>query len=61
MGGKTPKPPPVPAPAPQAIPEVGKETEDMAMKKARAMSGYNKTLLTGSLVPQSKGLKSTLG
>jgi len=59
MGGKAPKPPPVPAP--QAIPEVGKDTEDMAMKKARAMSGYSKTIMQGALAPTNTGKRTTLG
>ena len=59
MGGKAPKPPPVPAP--QAIPEVGKDTEDMAMKKARSMSGYSKTIMSNSLIPMSQGKKTVLG
>ena len=59
MGGKSVRPPPVPAP--QAIPEVGKDTEDMAMKKARAMSGYSKTIMSNSLAPQPTGKRTLLG
>jgi len=44
------KPPPVPAP--QAIPQVAPETEDEAMKRVRSQSGFEKTILTGSLSPK---------
>jgi len=50
------KPPPVPPPQP--IPEVGPETEDQAMKRARARSGFKKTVLTGALEPPTT--KSTV-
>ena len=52
------KPPPVPAPAP--IPEVGIETGEQAIKRQRAKSGFEKTLLTGSLATNT-GKKTTLG
>ena len=52
------KPPPVPAAVP--IPEVGIETPEQAMKKQRAKSGFERTLLGRSLTP-STGRKTTLG
>ena len=58
MGSPAPKKPPIPAP--QATPQVGKDTEDLAVKKQRRKSGYEKTLLTGGLSP-SAGKKTTLG
>lgn len=53
-----PKLPPIP-PA-QAIPEVGPEAEDSAIRRARRRSGYFKTILAGALSPASGG-KTTLG
>jgi len=58
---KTPSVKTSPVPPPQAIPEVGPEVSDWAMKQARRRSGYMKTFLTGALVPQNTGKKTTLG
>lgn len=59
--GKPPKVKAPPVPAPQAIPTVGEDTQDEAIKKARRASGYSKTIVTGSLAPQSTGKKALLG
>ena len=51
---KVPKKPP--APKPQAPPPTVQETlpaEEVAMKKQRRQSGYQKTMITGSLAPQT--------
>jgi len=53
---KTVKPPPPPAPT--AVPDTAPETEEQMMKKSRRASGYQKTLLTGALTPNTG--KSTL-
>jgi hypothetical protein len=58
MFGKPKAPPPVPPPPP--VPEAGQTQADAGMKKARRRSGYEKTLLTGSLSPNS-GRKTMLG
>jgi hypothetical protein len=47
--------------APPAIPQVGPDTEDWAMKQAKARSGFAKTLVTGSLSPVTTGKKKLLG
>jgi len=52
---KTPKPEP-----PPAIPEVGIDTEDLALRKARRGKGFEQTFLTGDLVPSST-LNTRLG
>jgi len=56
-GGKSPEPT-VPAPAP--IPEAGIESAEVAQKKARSTKGFRKTILTGSLSPDTGG-KTLLG
>ena len=59
FGGKkapTPKVPP-----PPAIPEVGEETEDFAMRAARRRRGFASTILTGQLTPMGTGKKTVLG
>ena len=53
---KTPKVPP-----PMAIPEVGVETEEEAMKRVRRRSGYEKTLTMGNLAPKQTGKLPRLG
>lgn len=55
---KTVKPPPLPAPA--AIPEVGPEAGETAIKKARRRRGYAKTIVTGALEPPARK-KTVLG
>ena len=50
-----------PIPAPQAIPEVQEATADEAMKKVRRASGFQKTILTGKLVPKQTGKNALLG
>jgi len=55
---KTPKPPPPPAPV--AAVDVSKAPEDEAIKAKRRKSGYQKTVLTGNLAPNT-GKKTTLG
>lgn len=64
MGGlfskpKAVKPPEVPAP--QALPDTNTGADDSAAKQVRKTSGYEKQILAGSLAPQKKGLKTTLG
>lgn len=54
----TPMPPP---PPPAAIPEVGEEAGDFAMKLARKRAGFRKTTLVGGLEPLAKGKKRLLG
>jgi hypothetical protein len=49
-----------PVPDPQATPEVAAETEDEAMKKIRKQSGFENTLVTGNLTPNT-GKKKLLG
>jgi hypothetical protein len=53
------KTPPVPPPA--AIPEVGEETGEQAIKRARRRKGFESTLMTGSLTPTATGRKTQLG
>ena len=56
---KTQKPPPIAPPPP--IPEVGPETEDIALKRARSREGFRKNaFLTGDLAPTT-GKKKLLG
>lgn len=55
---KAPAPPPPPAPAPTV--EDTAPAADEATARARRRSGYQKTLLTGSLSP-STGKKTVLG
>lgn len=59
MGQPKLKTPAVPPPA--AIPEVGVETEEQAMKRARRRKGFESTLMTGSLTPRATDRKTTLG
>lgn len=58
MGGlKKPKKPD--APKPQAPPPTVQETqpaEEIEMKKQRRQSGYQKTMLTGALAPETSSL-----
>jgi len=51
---------PPPVPGPEAIPEVADETGDFATKQAKKRSGFRKTILTGSLTPNT-GKKQVLG
>lgn len=55
---KSVKPPKVPDPAP--MPVESTEPEDQAVKKARSRSGFQRTMITGGLTPQT-GKKTTLG
>ena len=55
---KPPKPPPVPPPP--AIPQDTGDAGDYAAKLAQRRSGFRKTVLTGSLEPNT-GKKSVLG
>jgi hypothetical protein len=50
-----------PVSAPQAIPDASDEAGDTLAKKTKRKSGYQKTILTGDLVPESTGKKTTLG
>ena len=60
MFGKAPKPPPVPPPVP--IPTVSPDTEDVALRKQRKMRGFQRTIVTGDLVPsRTPGTKTVLG
>lgn len=52
-----PPPPPEPEPAPEKIVETG----EGEIKKARRRSGYQRTIITGALVPTGTGKKSVLG
>lgn len=68
MGGLFPKakkpeplPPPPPPPPPAAIPEVGPEPAEEAAKRARRRAGWQRTIITGSLVPETTGKKTKLG
>jgi hypothetical protein len=57
------KPPKVktpPLPPPAAILDVGEETGEQAMKRARRRSGFGSTLMTGALTPKT-GKRTTLG
>jgi len=57
--GITKKPKKPEAPKPQAPPPTVQETmpaEEVAMKKQRRQSGYQKTLLTGQLAPSTSSL-----
>ena len=61
MGGmfSKPKQPDMPkVPPPPAIPEVGGEVEDAAMKAARRRRGFSSTVLAGTVEPDIK--KKTL-
>ncbi len=49
-----------PPPDPQAIPEVGPEAEESAIRRARGRSGFFRTILAGALAPGGGG-KTTLG
>jgi hypothetical protein len=63
MGGLFSKPKPAPkpiVPPPAPLPEVPEEAGEEAIKKARRRSGFQKTILTGSLTPES-GKKTVLG
>jgi hypothetical protein len=53
------KTPPVAEPA--AIPEVGVETEETAMKRARRRKGFEATLSTGLLTSKKTNRLTTLG
>lgn len=53
-----PKPPPPPAPAPTVMD--AEPAGDEAIAKQRRRSGYQKTMLTGALSPNT-GKKTTLG
>ena len=56
-----PKPPPMPeVPPPPALPDESPEAEDAAAKRMRSRSGYQKTLITGALTPNT-GKKTLLG
>lgn len=57
-GGSKADPPPLPPPT--AIPEVGPEVSDYAMRTARKKKGWTAQLITGSLEPKKKG-KTVLG
>ena len=48
-------------PSPGAVPVVSPGVEEEAMKKMRKRYGFEKTILTGQLVPVSTGKKTTLG
>jgi len=57
----TPKPVKMPPVPPTPIPpEVSPESEDIMRRRLRARSGYQKTILTGDLVPEPQK-KMTLG
>jgi len=56
------KKPSMPAvPPPLALPQVGPEVEDLAMRQARQRAGFQKTLITGNLEPAPTGKKRLLG
>ena len=62
MGGMFGKKAPTPkVPPPPAIPEVGEEVEDYAMRAARRRQGFPSTIITGQLTPVSTGKKTVLG
>lgn len=48
-----------PPPDPIAIPEVGEETKDTALRRARGRKGFFRTILAGALAPE-RG-QTTLG
>jgi len=60
FGGKKKSPKPQAVPAPQAIPEVGDEAGEDAVRKAMKRSGFRRTILTGALEPNT-GKKTLLG
>lgn len=55
-GAKAPR-----VPEPPAILIVGEEPKDLTMMRMKRRSGYQKTILTGDLVPESTGKKTELG
>jgi hypothetical protein len=57
--GSGPKPPPTPQP--QAMPEVGIETSDAAIRRQRRKSGFEATLMGGGSLTPKTGLKTVLG
>ncbi len=59
LGGSKIKPPQVTAPPP--VPTVTDTSSEDMIKKAKKASGYEKTLLTGSLTPINTGKKKLLG
>jgi len=64
MGSLFSKPKTVKSPliaSPGAVPVVSPGVEEEAMKKMRKRYGFEKTILTGQLVPVSTGKKTTLG
>ena len=56
--GPTIKPPKPPAPPP--VPQEAPQTGDQAIEKQRRKSGFEKTVMTGELTPNT-GKKTTLG
>ena len=50
-----------PVPAPPAIPVLDEQAGNRLAKKTKQKSGYQKTILTGDLVPELTGKKTTLG
>lgn len=48
------------APAPEAVPDTSQATGEEEAKRAMKRSGYQKTILTGSLTPNT-GKRQTLG
>ena len=63
MGGlfSKPKAPPLPdVPPPPALPDDTDEAGDAAARRLRRRSGFQKTILTGSLTPET-GKKNLLG
>lgn len=60
FGGKPKKVTPPPLPPPAAIPEVGLEVEETAVRKARRRKGFARTIITGALEPPARK-KTVLG
>ena len=50
-----------PAPPPAAMPESAPEAGEDEAKKVRKQMGFQASILTGNLTPQSSGKKTKLG
>lgn len=44
-----------------AIPEVGEEASEAAIRRARQRRGFRRTIITGALTPTPTGKKQLLG